>query len=123
MTEGREERAARVRVSLPATQWSVEELQPGNWRHVADFLTGLLTRKPIADGQGWGAERLILGCLATELRLMAHEAGEPDGPPREFGQDPVGRAKAELDDLAYLRESDARRQERRLADSRWRSGR
>lgn len=68
---------AEVARLLPVTQWAVAELAPHSWLHVADTLTGLLNRAPFNDSQRWTAERLILGCLATELRQAAIERGEP----------------------------------------------
>lgn len=102
------ERVERVRSSLPATQWAVESLRPDDWQHVAAFLTGLLLRRPLSTGEneigGWAAERLILGCLASELRLNAHEAGEPEMVPRTFGTDPLEKARALVTELAAIRD-------------------
>lgn len=103
----------RVRASLPATQWAIEELAPHELRHCAEFLNGLLSRAPIATGAndpgGWAAERLILGCLVSELRLMAAEAGETAFEPRTFGVDPVTTVRAGLDRASAGRANAARR--------------
>lgn len=109
---------------LPATQDVITDLTAADLFHCADFLTGLLLRKPIASGENdptaWRAEKWILGVLATELRLIAHEAGE-DVPaaPRTFGADPVGRARAQVEEMAALHASS----ERRVADSEHRAAR
>lgn len=83
---------------LPFTESVMADLPPTDWLHVAEFLTGLLSRKPIASGEnevsGWRAEKWILGALATELRIAAHEAGETTFVPRTFGEDPTERAVA-----------------------------
>lgn len=81
MTAEAEAPVEQVARSLPLTQWVVADMTPLDWRHVADFLTGILNRAPLKDGPGWLPERLILGCLATELRQNAIAAGEP---PEEY---------------------------------------
>ena len=94
---------------LPMTQDVIlRELTPTDWLHAAEFLSGLLARKPLATGDndstGWRAERWIIGCLATELRQMAVEAGV-DVPfvIRTFGGEGTERAIAEQDRRARLR--------------------
>lgn len=94
---------------LPVTQDVIlRDLAPTDWLHVAEFLAGLLERRPLANGAndatGWRAERWILGSLAAELRQLAAEAGV-DVPfvIRTFGGDGVERAIAEEDRRARLR--------------------
>lgn len=94
---------------LPLTQDVIlRELAPEEWLHVAEFLSGLLERRPLATGTedpaGWRAERWLLGCLATELRQMATEAAV-DVPftIRSFGSDGTERAIAEQERRARLR--------------------
>lgn len=53
------------------------ELSGAEQRHVAEYLLGLLNREPLRSGKGWGAERLVLGSLATELDIAAQAKGEP----------------------------------------------
>lgn len=76
---------------LPATAWALAELNPAEWVHVADYLSGLLHRAPLAAGKGWAAERIVIGCLVSELRENAHDAGEPDVEP---AAEPVSPALA-----------------------------
>lgn len=113
---------------LPLTQWVVVDLSPSDWRHCADFLTGLLQRRPLSDGSndatGWRAEQWILGCLATELRLLATEAGEPaDVEPRTFGTDPVERAREQVATITESRDAAERDYSRRLGDAQLREAR
>lgn len=61
---------------LPVTAWAIAQLEPHEWIHVADFLTGQVGRAPVT-GEGWNAERIVLGALASELRQNATDAGEP----------------------------------------------
>lgn len=99
---------------LPLVQSVVAELRPDDWLHCASFLTGLLQRAPLNDKSndrgGWTAEQWILGCLASELRLMAHEAGEPmpaegqEG--RPFGSDPLGKAREQVAALAGVADAE-----------------
>jgi hypothetical protein len=120
-------RVEEVRSSLPATQWAVASLTSHDWQHVAAFLTGLLLRRPLSTGEneisGWAAERLILGCLASELRLLAHEAGEPEMVPRTFGRDPLERARALVAEMASIQEEREAEVERRRGDGEARLGR
>lgn len=106
---------------LPLTQAVALDLSPDDWQHVASFLTGLLAREPLKSGAndptGWRAEQWILGCLATELRLMAHEAGETAEPaPRTFGRDPLEKAREQIAVLAETHDADERDRQRRLGD-------
>lgn len=107
---------------LPLTQAVVSDLAPEDWQHCAAFLTGLLMREPLRSGAndvtGWRAEQWILGCLATELRLLAHEAGETADPaPRTFGSDPVAKARANVATLAEAHDREERDRDRRLGDA------
>lgn len=70
--------AEAIARSLPVTQWAVDVLSPHEWMRLADYLTGLLTRRPLMDGQGyWQSFRIVIGALASELRQNALDAGEP----------------------------------------------
>jgi hypothetical protein len=68
---------------MPATEWAIASVGPADWVAVADYLAGLLERAPLRAGSGWAAHRLVLGCLVSELRLAATEAGEPADPPAD----------------------------------------
>lgn len=114
---------------LPLTQDVIlRDLSPADWLHCASFLTGLLERAPLStganDATGWNAERWILGVLASELRLLAHEAGEnAEVEPRTFGQDPVGAAREYVAEVTEARRAAEREWQRRLGDGRLREER
>lgn len=61
---------------LPVTAWAIAALEPHEWIHVGDFLAGIVGRAPLT-GDGWAAERVVLGALAAELKQNALLAGEP----------------------------------------------
>jgi hypothetical protein len=109
VTDGRATCSIPRHSLLPLTQDVVlHELSPEDWLHVAEFLTGLLARRPLSNGEndpsGWRAERWLLGCLATELRQLALEQPLPlPFTPRTFGGDGTDRAIAEQDRRARLR--------------------
>lgn len=116
---------------LPLFQSVVNEIDPAGWLHCASFLTGLLQRAPLNDKSndpgGWTAEQWMLGVLASELRLMAHEAGEPmptsgeEG--RPFGEDPLARARQRIADLSSQQMEEESHRERRRGESEARLGR
>lgn len=116
---------------LPLVQSVVKDLRPDDWSHCASFLTGLLERAPLNnksnDPGGWTAEQWILGCLATELRLMAHEAGEPlpaaGEEARPFGEDPLAKARQRVADLTSQQLDADSARERQRATSEARLGR
>lgn len=123
------ERVEQVRALLPATQWAVSELSPYQCRHVAEFLMGLLTRAPLSGPRvrsaeaggptGWDAERLVLGCLVSELRLLSHEQGEPEPEAMHFGEEPVGRARHLVAELAQLKLDREAEDARTLGRANW----
>jgi len=127
MTAPAADTVARVRASLPATQWAIEDLGPVDLLHCAEFLTGILSRAPMATGDGdpggWVPERLILGCLASELRLIAHEAGETTFEPLTFGHDPVAKARQLVESLAAAHDTAERDRERHAGDAAHRAAR
>lgn len=92
----------RDQANLLLTASMAAELTPDQQRHVAEYLLGILNREPIRTGHGWGAERLVLGSLATELDLSAQAGGEP-----RAGQPADGRSArirhAERDFIEYDR--------------------
>jgi hypothetical protein len=65
----------RVAFPLPVTAWAIANLEPHEWLHVADYLDGQISRAPLT-GNGWNAERIVLGAMSSELRQNAMEAGE-----------------------------------------------
>lgn len=123
------ERVERVRSSLPATQWAVDSLKPYDLRHVAEFLMGILSRAPLngprvrsaeAGGpSGWDAEIWVLGSLASELRLMARERGEPEPTPMHFGESPVGRARELVVEMAQMQSDREAQDERTRGRAAW----
>lgn len=64
---------------LYSTRAMLGSLSPREWEHIAVTLNGVLSRAPVKDGEGYAAERMLLGALAWELRMGAHAAGEPVG--------------------------------------------
>lgn len=66
------------------TRWAIVELQPSSLERVAGYLAGLLEREPMKSRPGWENERIVLGCLVTDLRSMVMAAGEPVGPARDL---------------------------------------
>lgn len=64
--------APEARCPLPVTEWAMSHIAPHEWQRVADFLTGLVGRKPLT-GPMFEPHRLLLGALAAELRLNARE--------------------------------------------------
>lgn len=67
---------------IPVTGWAVASIEPHEWLRVSDYLSGLLKRAPLTS-KGWEGERIVLGALASELKGMALEAGEPIDDPQE----------------------------------------
>jgi hypothetical protein len=68
--------AGSVVASLGFTAASVGLLSPNEWEDVADYLTGLLARDPVASSRAWAGHRIVLGSLASELRTYAYTAGQ-----------------------------------------------
>lgn len=67
-------------------------------------LSGPRVRSAEAGGpSGWDAEVWVLGSLVSELRLMARERGEPEPTPMHFGDDPAGKARELVAELAQMK--------------------
>jgi hypothetical protein len=74
----------RVREALAFTRWSIVDLEPSSLERVAAYLDALLSREPLKTGHGYANERIVIGCLITDLRTMVREAGEPVGAQRDL---------------------------------------
>jgi hypothetical protein len=91
-------KAKTVEQLLPVTRWTIVDLEPDRCERVAAYLFGLLEREPLRSKPGWEAERIVLGMLATDLRQMAVDAGEPVGAHRDLRD-----AQTKADELSALR--------------------
>lgn len=79
-----DDQAAAVAELLPFTRWTIVDLEPSSLERVAAYLDGLISLEPLKSGQGWANERIVLGCIVTDLRTMVRAAGEPTGPARDL---------------------------------------
>lgn len=99
--------ALAVRESLIFTRWTIVDLEPASLERVASYLAALMEREPLKSGTGWTNERIVLGCLVTDLRTMVMAAGEPVGVQRDLrdartkADERSARARAELAERAY----------------------
>lgn len=84
MTGGADPKAAAVREALVFTRWTLVDLEPSSLERVAAYLDALMQREPMRSGSGWENERIVLGCLVTDLRSMVMAAGEPVGVHRDL---------------------------------------
>lgn len=73
----------QVVASLGFTQAAVGTLSPREWLDLADYLSGAISRAPIATSPLYAGHRIVLGMLATELRGYAAAAGEMSATPAE----------------------------------------
>lgn len=102
-----EPESAAVREALIFTRWSIVDLEPGSLERVAAFLDAIRNREPIRSGQGYANERIVLGCLVTDLRSMVMAAGEPVGVQRDLrdaatkADERAARQRADLAERAY----------------------
>jgi hypothetical protein len=78
------DQAAAVAELLPFTRWTIVDLEPSSLERVAAYLAALMEREPLKSGPGWANERIVLGCLVTDLRSMVMAAGEPVGALRDL---------------------------------------
>jgi hypothetical protein len=99
--------AAAVHECLVFTRWSIVDLEPSSLERVAAYLAGLLEREPLRSRPGWEQERIVLGCLMTDLRTMVRAAGEPIGAARDLRDARTRRdeidaqRRIELEERAY----------------------
>jgi len=77
-------KADAMRECLIFTRWAIVDLEQASLERVASYLDGLVSREPLRSGQGWANERIVIGCIVTDLRTMVRDAGEPIGAARDL---------------------------------------